>query len=128
MPIGFLGLGLRWGRRSAAICAHGPRILPQASATTAPAFSNALRGFYSFVCRPQTVAERHTEARLYFIKAVRFEHGQTPLFGPLLFIPTTRFVLAMARRARILQMGSMGAYLAYIGVLLLLVLGSVFWG
>ncbi len=128
VPLGILAFGLRSGRRSVATWAHGLAALPQASATTALAFSNALREFYSFVYRPRTVAKQRTEKRSYFIKAVRFEYGQTPLFGPALFTPVTRFVRALARRASILQMGSMNAYLAYIGVLLLLVLASVFWG
>ena len=119
---------MRSGRRATPIWAHGLRALPQASATTALAFSNALRELYSFVYRPRTIALRRTEKRSYFIKAVRFEYGQTPLFGPALFTPATRLVRALARRASILQGGSMNAYLAYIGILLLLVLGSVFWG
>ncbi len=127
IPLGLLAFGMRSGRRAAPIWAHGLRALPQASATTALAFSNALREFYSFVYRPRTIALRRTEKRSYFIKAVRFEYGQTPLFGPALFTPATRLVRALARRASILQGGSMNAYLAYIGILLLLVLGSVFW-
>ena len=128
IPLGLLAFGMRSGRRATPIWAHGLRALPQASATTALAFSNALREFYSFVYRPRTIALRRTEKRSYFIKAVRFEYGQTPLFGPALFTPATRLVRALARRASILQGGSMNAYLAYIGILLLLVLGSVFWG
>ena len=127
IPLGLLAFGMRSGRRVAPIWAHGLRALPQASATTALAFSNALREFYSFVYRPRTIAERRIEKRPYFIKAVRFEYGQTALFGPTLFTPATRFVRALAQRASILQRGSMNAYLAYIGILLLLVLGSVFW-
>ena len=127
IPLGLLAFGMRSGRRVAPIWAHGLRALPRASATTALAFSNALREFYSFVYRPRTIAERRTEKRPYFIKAVRFEYGQTALFGPTLFTPATRLVRALAQRVSILQRGSMNAYLAYIGVLLLLVLSSVFW-
>ena len=127
IPLALLAFGMRSGRRVAPIWAHGLRTLPQASATTALAFSNALRELYSFVYRPRTIAERRIEKRPYFIKAVRFEYGQTALFGPTLFTPATRLVRALAQRASILQRGSMNAYLAYIGILLLLVLGSVFW-
>ena len=56
-----------------------------------------------------------------------FEYGQTTVFCPTLCTPATRFVRALAQRVTILQRGPMNAYLAYIGVLLLLVLGSVFW-
>ncbi|MHB8253286.1 MAG: proton-conducting transporter transmembrane domain-containing protein [Acidiferrobacter sp.] len=127
LPLGLLAWGLRSGIRRAPVWAHGLRTLPAASATTALAFSNALREFYSFIYRPRTITERRTEKRLYFIKALRFEYSQAPLFGPALFAPITRFVRTLSARASILQMGSMNAYLAYIGIVLLLILMSVFW-
>ena len=127
LPLGLLAWGLRSGQKRTPVWAHGLPNLPVASATTALAFSNALREFYSFIYRPRTVTERRTEKRPYFIKALRFEYSQAPIFGPALFAPVTRFIRALSARISILQMGSMNAYLAYIGVVLLLVLMSVFW-
>ncbi len=127
LPLGLLALGLRSGHRRTPVWAHGLRTLPTSSATTALAYSNALRQFYDFIYRSRTVTERRIEKRPYFIKALRFEYSQSPLFGPALFEPVTRFVRTLASRISILQMGSMNAYLAYIGVVLLLILMSVFW-
>jgi hypothetical protein len=127
IPIGLLINGLRSGHRRVPLWAHGLRTLPQASATTALAFSNALRGFYDFIYRPRTLTERRIEQRPYFIKAVRFEYSQSPLFSTTLFNPIIRLVRTLSDRISVLQMGSMNAYLAYIGLALLLVLCSVFW-
>ena len=127
LPLGLLAWGLRSGHKRAPVWAHGLRTLPASSATTALAYSNALRQFYDFVYRSRTVTERRTEKRPYFIKALRFEYSQSPLFGPALFEPVTRFVRTLASRISVLQMGSMNAYIAYIGVVLLLILMSVFW-
>ncbi len=127
LPLGLLAWGLRSGHKRTPVWAHGLRTLPAASATTALAYSNALRQFYDFIYRSRTVTERRIEKRPYFIKALRFEYSQAPIFGPTLFEPVTRFVRTLALRISVLQMGSMNAYLAYIGVALLIILMSVFW-
>ncbi len=96
---------------------------PARAATTALAFSNAMRTFYSFVYRPTAVTEREADAQGYFVRKLVFEHDVAPIFGPLLFQPAVRSVNAIAGKLRLLQSGHLNFYLGLIGLLLVLVLG-----
>lgn len=100
--------------------------LPGRAATTALAFSNALRMFYSFVYRPTAEIGRETapesNGHPYFIRRLSFSHDVAPIFGPHLFVPLERFVLALASRFRRLQSGHLNAYLAVIGLVLVVIL------
>lgn len=96
------------------------------SATTALAFSNALRTFYSFIYRPteRTTREERvkTNGHPYFVRRLRFDHDVAPIFGPLLFAPIERLVLAMSDRIRVIQSGRLNGYLLLIGLLLVAIL------
>lgn len=96
------------------------------TATTALAFSNALRTFYSFVYRPTEQTGRETSpegnGHPYFIQRLTFSHDVAPVFGPQLFVPLERFVLDMAGKFRSLQSGHLNIYLAIIGGLLVIIL------
>ncbi len=98
----------------------------QRSATTALTFSNALRTFYSFVYRPTVETEReHAEegnGHPYFIRRLMFRHDVAPIFGPYLFAPLERLVVALAARLQIIQSGHLNVYLSLIGALLLVIL------
>ncbi|MDA8115076.1 MAG: proton-conducting transporter membrane subunit, partial [Acidithiobacillus sp.] len=127
-----LGL-LRWshrrhGHRRVPAWGHGLRHIPAENAITALAFSNALREFYSFVYRPRTQTRvRHTE-RKYFVRDLQFDYSQAPVFGPWLFRPVVRLVQKLSDRiGLVLQNGSLNAYLAYIGLLLIVIFASVFY-
>ena len=96
---------------------------PAGAATTALAFSNAMRTFYSFVYRPTAVTEREADAQGYFVRKLAFEHDVAPIFGPLLFQPAVRSINAIAGKLRLLQSGHLNFYLGLIGLLLVLVLG-----
>jgi hydrogenase-4 component B len=96
---------------------------PANAATTALAFSNALRTFYSFVYRPTAVTEREADARGYFVRKLVFEHDVAPIFGPLLFQPAVHLINAIASKLRLLQSGHLNFYLGLIGLLLVTVLG-----
>jgi len=110
------------------VWAHGLPRIPDENAVTALAFSNALRVFYSFVYRPRNDLRREHEGREYFVRQLHFDYGEAPLFGPWLFRPTVRLVQLLSERVRrTLQNGSLNAYLAYIGILLLIVLAGVFY-
>lgn len=102
--------------------AHGLDSIPLESKTTSLAFSNALRQFYSFIYRPTTIAHSNGNSKGYFVKQVKFEYSEAPIFGPLLFNPTVKLVKWIAKKASPLQMGSMNLYLAYIGIMLLAIL------
>lgn len=129
IPLGLLSWShLRHGRRRVPVWGHGLRRIPAENAITALAFSNALREFYSFVYRPRTQTRaRHTE-REYFVRNLQFTYSQAPVFGPWLFRPAVGLVQKLSDRiGLILQNGSLNAYLAYIGILLIVVFASVFY-
>lgn len=94
--------------------------------TTALAFSNALRTFYSFVYRPTEQITREerveTNGHPYFVKRLRFAHDVAPIFGPLLFAPLERIVLRAADRIKVIQSGRLNLYLLLIGLLLVIIL------
>lgn len=99
---------------------------PARAATTALAFSNALRTFYSFIYRPEEETRRElseeSNGRPYFVRRLIFEHSVAPLFGPSLFRPAEAIVVWIATRLRALQSGHLNFYLALIGLLLVAIL------
>lgn len=125
LPIALLLLSSRRKVRRSAVWYGGQTVNPVGAPTTALTFSNALRTFYSFVYRPTVETERltgGTSGQPYFIKRLTFTHDVAPIFGPLLFRPLEKAVSALANWMRGLQSGYLNAYLATIGVLLVLIL------
>jgi hydrogenase-4 component B len=98
---------------------------PERSSTTALAFSNAMRTFYSFIYRPIEQTRRESNGASYFVHRLVFTHDVAPFFGPYLFKPITRAVLVLANMLRVLQSGSLNLYLALIGGLLVMILALV---
>jgi len=98
---------------------------PERSSTTALTFSNAMRTFYSFIYRPIEETRRESKGARYFVHRLVFNHDVAPLFGPYLFRPVTRTVLALANKLRVLQSGNLNFYLALIGGLLVMILALV---
>lgn len=99
------------------------------AATTHLTFSNALRTFYGFVYRPRAQTGRDFAdgdgERRYFLRRLTFSHDVAPIFGPYLFQPLERAVLALARTARRLQSGSLNLYIGIIGVILVILLATI---
>jgi hydrogenase-4 component B len=123
IPIILVVISRRQPMRRAPVWYGGLSPDPGRASTTALTFSNAMRTFYSFVYRPTADTERDADARGYFVKKLVFEHDVAPIFGPLLFQPAVRIVLALAGKLRMLQSGHLNFYLSLIGLLLVLVLG-----
>lgn len=126
LPLLLLLASRRFALRRAPVWYGGRDQDPAQAATTALTFSNALRTFYSFVYRP-TVETGHELAREsngqpYFIKRLVFSHDVAPIFGPYLFAPLEKLVIALAARLRIIQSGYLNFYLALIGGLLVVIL------
>lgn len=121
-PIGLILASRRLPARRVPVWYGGSPQNTERAATTALAFSNSLRTFYSFVYRPSTETSRDTRVSSYFVSRLRFDHTVAPIFGPYLFAPVTRFVMGMARRVRGLQSGHLNLYLAIIGMLLIVIL------
>ena len=128
LPIGLLVLSMRRGMRFARVWYGGRDQDPLRAATTALTFSNALRTFYSFIYRPTVETEREQagegNGRPYFTRRLVFTHDVAPIFGPYLFAPLERSVIALAERLRIIQSGHLNFYLALIGALLVGILFS----
>jgi hydrogenase-4 component B len=122
LPVGLLLAARRRRVRRAPVWYGGLREEPRRTATTALAFSNALRTFYSFIYRPTADTAHEHHGLAYFVKRLVFTHEVAPLFGPWLFAPVTRLAWAIAGRLRALQSGNLNFYLGLIGALLVIIL------
>ncbi len=125
LPIVLLLVSRRRPPRRSAVWYGGQSANPAGARTTALTFSNALRTFYSFVYRPTVETERltaGTNGHPYFIRRLTFSHDVAPIFGPLLFRPLEKAVVGLAGYMRGLQSGYLNAYLAVVGVMLVIIL------
>jgi hydrogenase-4 component B len=119
-------LWLVWGRKSRR--AAGPTWdcgLPGLTADneyTAFAFSKPLRMIFSALYRPRREIQAEFEVSSYYPTAIHFESGIEPAFEKRLYDPIQERILALSRRMRAVQAGSIHAYLAYIFVTLILLL------
>jgi hydrogenase-4 component B len=94
---------------------------------TATAFSKPLMMIFRAVYRPTRQVEALAEVSPYFPKEVRYRTEIEPTFERYVYGPMIRAVLRVATGMRVLQAGSLHAYLAYVlvlGVLLLVWLGG----
>ena len=126
IPLLLLLFTRRGAIRRAPVWYGGREHDPAHVATTALAFSNALRTFYSFIYRP-TVETTRVQAKEgnghpYFVHRLIFSHNVAPLFGPTLFDPIEHLVNGVAQRLRALQSGHLNFYLTLIGLLLVAIL------
>ena len=126
LPLGLLALSMRRSVRPVPVWYGGRRQDAERATTTALTFSNALRTFYSFVYRPTVETEREhareAAGQPYFVRRLIFRHDVAPIFGPWLFAPLERLVVALANRLRVVQSGHLNVYLALIGALLVIIL------
>jgi hydrogenase-4 component B len=119
-------LWLFWGRRGRR--STGPTWdcgLPGLTADneyTATAFSKPLRMIFSALYRPRREIQAEFEVSPYYPTAIRFESEIEPTFEKRFYDPFIDRVLALANRMRVVQAGSLHAYLAYIFVTLILLL------
>jgi hydrogenase-4 component B len=94
---------------------------------TATAFSKPLMMIFRSVYRPTREVETLAEVSPYFPHEVRYRARIEPTFERYVYGPLLRAVLRVADGMKVLQAGSLHAYLAYVlvlGVLLLLWLGG----
>jgi hydrogenase-4 component B len=92
---------------------------------TATAFSKPLMMIFSAIYRP--TREVATVGEAHFPREVTYRAEIEPTFERFLYGPLTRGVMAAAERMRVIQAGSLHAYLAYVlvlGIVLLLWLGG----
>jgi formate hydrogenlyase subunit 3/multisubunit Na+/H+ antiporter MnhD subunit len=126
LPLTLLAASRRFTPRRVPVWYGGREQDPALAATTALTFSNALRTFYSFIYRPTAVTEHElahgSNGRPYFIRRLVFSHDVAPIFGPYLFAPLERSVIAVANRLRVIQSGHLNFYLSLVGALLVVIL------
>jgi hydrogenase-4 component B len=115
-----------WGRRARRTTGPtwdcGLPGLTADNAFTATAFSKPLRMIFSTLYRPRREIQAEFEVSPYYPTAIHFESEIEPSFEMRLYDPIKDRILAVANRMRLVQAGSIHAYLAYIFVALILLL------
>jgi hydrogenase-4 component B len=92
---------------------------------TATAFSKPLMLIFSAIYRPTREVQAVGEA--YFPREVRYRAEIEPTFERFVYGPLTRGVLAVAERMKVIQAGSLHAYLAYVIALVLSLVLLLWW-
>jgi hydrogenase-4 component B len=94
---------------------------------TATAFSKPLMMIFRAVYRPTREVEALAKVSRYFPQEVRYHIEIEPTFERYVYGPLTEAVLRVARRLKVLQAGSLHAYLGYVIVLVLSLVLMVWW-
>jgi hydrogenase-4 component B len=81
---------------------------------TATAFSKPLMMIFRAVYRPTREVEALAEVSPYFPREVRYRASIEPTFERYAYRPLVRAVLRVAEGMKVLQAGSLHAYLAYV--------------
>jgi hydrogenase-4 component B len=115
-------LGVRYAVRRAPTWGCGGELSARTE-YTATAFSKPLMMIFGAIYRPTREVSRE-EVSPYFPSAVRYRAEIEPTFERFVYGPLTRSVLGAAERMKVLQAGSLHAYLAYV---LLLGIGLLLW-
>jgi len=93
---------------------------------TATAFSKPLMMIFAAIYRPTREVSR-LETTPYFAREVRYRSEMEPTFERFVYRPLTRGVLALAGRMRVIQAGSLHAYLGYVMALVLFLVVLLWW-
>jgi hydrogenase-4 component B len=94
---------------------------------TATAFSKPLMMIFRAVYRPTREVEALTEISPYFPREVRYRSEIEPTFERHVYGPVIRAVMRVATGMRVLQAGSLHAYLAYVIALVVSLVLFVWW-
>jgi hydrogenase-4 component B len=97
------------------------RLTPQME-YTGTAYSKPLQMIFRAIYRPRRQVQADFAVSRYFTQSIRFQTQIEPTFEKWLYAPLNRVVLRLSKRIRLLQAGSLSAYLFYIFVTLLLLL------
>ncbi len=92
---------------------------------TATAFSKPLMMIFSAIYRP--TREVQTVGEAYFPREVKYRAEIEPTFERFFYGPLTRGVLAVAERMKVIQAGSLHAYLAYVIALVVSLVLLLWW-
>jgi hydrogenase-4 component B len=81
---------------------------------------------FSSIYRPTREVSR-VEATPYYASEVRYRSEVEPTFERFFYRPLARGVFALAGRMRVIQDGSLHAYLGYVMALVLLLVALLWW-
>jgi hydrogenase-4 component B len=101
--------------------------LTEAAEYTATAFSKPLMMIFAALYRPNRQVESLTEASPYFTREVRYRSEIEPTFERHLYEPLVRAVLRVARGMKVLQAGSLHAYLGYVIAMVVTLVLFAWW-
>jgi len=94
---------------------------------TATAFSKPLMMIFRAVYRPTREVEALAKVSPYFPQEVRYRAEIEPTFERYVYAPLLRAVMGTAKGMKVLQAGSLHAYLAYVIALVLTLVLFVWW-
>ena len=100
--------------------------LTAANEYTATAFSKPLMMIFGALYRPTRKVEALTEVS-YFPREVRYRSTIEPTFERFVYGPLFRLILRAANGMKVLQAGSLHAYLAYVIALVITLVLMVWW-
>jgi hydrogenase-4 component B len=101
--------------------------LTAATEYTATAFSKPLMMIFAALYRPNRQVEALTEVSPYFAREVRYRSEIEPTFERHLYEPLVRAVLRMAGGMKVLQAGSLHAYLGYVIAMVVTLVLFAWW-
>jgi len=123
IPLGlWLVLGRNARTRIGPTWACGQRGLTPHMEYTATGFSKPIRMIFKALFQPRRDVQREYDFSPHFATRLRFESHVEEVFVQRLYRPLRILLLRASRRVRVLQAGSVHAYLLYIFVTLLLLL------
>jgi hydrogenase-4 component B len=93
---------------------------------TATAFSKPLMLIFGAIYRPTREVSK-LETAPYYAREVHYRAEVEPTFERFVYRPATRGVLRLAERMRVIQAGSLHAYLGYVMALVLFLVVLLWW-
>jgi hydrogenase-4 component B len=94
---------------------------------TATAFSKPLMMIFGGLYRPTRTVEARADVSAYFPREVRYRSEIEPTFERYVYGPLLRAILSLANGLKVLQAGSLHAYLAYVIALVITLVLRVWW-
>jgi hydrogenase-4 component B len=101
--------------------------LTAANEYTATAFSKPVMMIFGALYRPTRRVDALAEVSPYFPREVRYRASIEPTFERFVYGPVLRLVMRVADGMKVLQAGSLHAYLAYVIVLVVTLVLLVWW-
>jgi hydrogenase-4 component B len=118
----WLALGRRTKARIGPTWDCGQQGLTPQMEYTATGFSKPIRMIFKALFRPRREVQREYDFSPFYATTIRFESHVEEVFQTRIYRPLNRQVLRLSRRLRVLQAGSLQAYLIYIFITLVVLL------